>query len=228
MNTTTSAPATSPERFAARTIEARRAAEDARQRRRRNRRVLGLLMLLLLLIPSIGSSYLTLALFTDQESVAADFTTGTIILDPIKIDALVLTTSGLMPGDTITDDVVVENDGNAELRYAMTTSSTDPDLKALRGVLTLTIKTVDVTDPATPCNTFDGASTLYNGVLGATTAKFGDVAPGDQGADRELAGGANETLCFRVTLPGITGNLFQGATTTTTFTFDAEQTASNP
>jgi hypothetical protein len=146
----------------------------------------------------------------------------------VKIDALVLTTSGLMPNDTVTDDVVVENDGTAQLRYSMTTSSTNGDGKNLRSVLTLTIKTIDVTTPETPCDNFNGASTLYDGVFGASTAFFGDPAAGDQGADRPLNAGANETLCFRVHLPDTTGNAFQGATMTTTFTFDAEQTSSNP
>lgn len=203
-----------------------RRADAAKGRRRR--RFVGLLLMFLLLIPSVGSSFLTLALFTDQETVDGAFTTGTILLDGVKIDALALTTTGLMPGDQITDDVVVENDGNAELRYAMTSSSTNDDLKALRGALTVTIKTADLSTPSSPCNDFDGALTLYDGVLGAATAGFGNPAPGDQGADRTLAAGANETLCFRVTLPSVTGNAYQGATTTTTFTFDAEQVSSNP
>jgi hypothetical protein len=42
-----------------------------------------------------------------------------------------------------------------------------------------------------------------------------------------LALGA-ETLCFKVELPLATGNLFQTAATTATFTFDAEQTKNNP
>jgi len=201
--------------------------DDARRHRRRTRRVLGVLLLLVLLIPSVGATYLTLALFTDQETVTADFTTGTIDLDGTKIDALSLTTSALMPGDTITDDVVVENDGTAQLRYAMSTSSTNADAKALRDALTLTVKTVDVTTPGTPCDNFDGASTLYSGVLGASTAKFGNATAGSDSGDRTLNAGANETLCFRVSLPSGTGNSYQGATTTTTFTFDAEQTANN-
>ena len=211
----------------ARLAAARAALDVARRRRRRTRRVLGLLLLFLLLIPSVGATYLTLALFTDQETVTADFTTGTIDLDGTKIDALVLTTSALMPGDTVTDDVVVENDGTAQLRYAMTTSSTNADSKALRDALTLTIKTIDVTLPATPCDNFDGASTLYSGALGASTAKFGNPAQGSDSGDRTLNAGANETLCFRVSLPSGTGNSYQGATTTTTFTFDAEQTSNN-
>lgn len=201
---------------------------DPRARRRRRRRFLALLLFLLLLIPSIGTSVLTFALFTDQETVAADFTTGTIILDAVKIDALVLTTTALMPGDTITDDVVVENDGTAQLRWAMTTASTNADSKALRDALTLTVKTIDATTPLVPCDNFDGTTVLAATVLGASTAAIGDPSPGDQGADRVLNAGANETLCFRVTLPSGTGNAYQGATTTTTFTFDAEQTSSNP
>ena len=211
----------------ARLVAAYTALEAAQRRRRRSRRLLGLLVMLILLIPSVGASYLTLALFTDQETVTADFTTGTIDLDGTKIDALVLTTSALMPGDTVTDDVVVENDGSAQLRYSMTTASTNADAKALRDALTLTIKTVDVTTPGTPCDNFDGASTLYSGVLGTTTAKFGNPNAGSDSGDRTLNAGANETLCFRVSLPSGTGNAYQGATTTTTFTFDAEQTANN-
>lgn len=171
---------------------------------------------------------MSLALFTDQESAASAFTTGTIVLDDVKIDALVLTTTALMPGDAVTDDVVVENDGTAELRYAMSSSSTNADTQSLRDALSLTVKTVDITTPGTPCNDFDGATTLYSGVFGASTAAFGDPAPGDDTDDRTLAAGASETLCFRVSLPSSTGNGAQGATTTMTFTFDAEQTSSNP
>ena len=202
--------------------------DERREKRHRRRRFFGLLLLLVLLIPSLGTTFLTLALFTDQETVSADFTTGTILLDAVKIDALVLTTSGLMPGDSVTDDVVVENDGTAQLRYAMTSASTNGDGLNLRDVLTLTVKTIDVTTPGTPCDNFDGSSTLYSGVLGAATAGFGNPAAGSQTGDRTLNAGANETLCFRVSLPSGTGNGYQGATTTTTFTFDAEQTANNP
>lgn len=200
---------------------------QAARRRRRTRRIVGMFLLLVLLIPSFGATYLTLALFTDQETVTADFTTGTIDIDGVKIDALVLTTSALMPGDTVTDDVVVQNNGTAQLRYSMITSSTNADSKALRDALTLTIKTIDLTTPGTPCDNFDGASTLYNGVLGASTAKFGNPATGSDSGDRTLNAAANETLCFRITLPAGTGNAYQGATTTTTFTFDGEQTANN-
>ncbi|MDO8483651.1 MAG: TasA family protein [Candidatus Limnocylindrales bacterium] len=176
----------------------------------------------------LSAGQLSLALFTDQETVTGTFSTGSIILDDVKIDALTLTTSDMMPGDTVTDDVVVENDGTSQLRYALSTSSTNADAKALRDVLTLTVKTIDVTTPGTPCDNFDGTSVLAATVLGAGTAAFGNPAAGSQAGDRTLNAAANETLCFRVTLPSGTGNAYQSATSTTTFTFDAEQTASNP
>jgi len=198
-----------------------------RSERRRRRRLLTVLMAALAAL-SVSAGQLSLALFTDQETVPATFTTGSIDLDGVAIDALILTTSAMMPGDTITDDVLVSNIGTAQLRYAMTTSSTNADAKNLRDVLTLTVKTIDVTTPGTPCNDFDGTSVLAATVLGASTAAFGSPAAGAQAGDRTLNAAVSETLCFRVSLPSGTGAAYQSATTTTTFTFDAEQTANNP
>ena len=192
---------------------------------RRRRRLL--LAVAALAMVGLAAGQLSLALFTDQETVAATFGTGSIMLDDVKIDALTLTTGSMMPGDMITDDVVVENDGTGQLRYAMSTATTDPDSKALRNVLTLTVKTIDVTTPGTPCDNFDGTSVLAATVLGPATAGFGNPAQGAHAGDRVLNAGANETLCFRVSLPGGTGNAYQSATAVTTFTFDAEQTANN-
>jgi predicted ribosomally synthesized peptide with SipW-like signal peptide len=196
-------------------------------RNRRRRRVLALVIGTLGVV-SLGAAQLSLAVFSDQETVAGTFSSGSVILDDVKIDALTLSTAGMVPGDTVTDDVVVENDGSVQLRYALSTTSTNPDTKGLRDVLTLTVKEIDATTPGTPCNDFDGVSVLAATVLGASGASFGNPAVGAQAGDRTLAAAANETLCFRVTLPGGTGNAYQAATTTTTFTFDAEQTANNP
>jgi predicted ribosomally synthesized peptide with SipW-like signal peptide len=177
---------------------------------------------------SLGAGQLSLAIWTDQETVPATFSTGSIDLDGVAIDALILTTSAMVPGDTVTDDVLVSNIGSAQLRYALSTSSTNADAKALRDVLTLTVKTIDVTTPGVPCDNFDGTSVLAATVLGASTAGFGNPAAGAHAGDRTLNAAAAETLCFRVSLPSATGNAYQSATTTTTFTFDAEQTSSNP
>lgn len=180
-----------------------------------------------LAVMSLSAGQMSLAVFSDQETVPATFSTGSVVLDDVKIDALVLTTAGMMPGDAVTDDVVVENDGASQLRYAVSAATTNPDTKDLRSQLALVVRTIDVTTPGTPCNDFDGTS-LFSGTLGATTAITGDPAQGAQAGDRNLSAAANETLCFRVSLPLGTGNAYSSATAVTTFTFDAEQTANNP
>lgn len=199
----------------------------ARGARRGHRRILMLLLGATAVI-SVGAGQFSLALFTDQETVPATFTAGSIDLDGTAIDALILTTAAFMPGSTVTDDVLVSNVGTGQLRYSMTTASTNLDTKNVRDVLTLTVKTIDVTTPGTPCNDFDGTSVLAATVLGTSTAAFGSPTVGPQAGDRTLNAAASETLCFRISLPSGTGNAYQSAATTTTFTFDAEQTANNP
>jgi predicted ribosomally synthesized peptide with SipW-like signal peptide len=184
-----------------------------------------LALLALAAVMSVG----TLAVFTDQESNGSNtFSTGTIDLTISPTSALV-TYANMLPGDSVTNPLVVTNAaGSAALRYAISASATNPDAKALKDQLTLVIKTIDVTTPASPCDNFDGTQ-LYSGDLDATAGKLvGDSAQGAQAGDRTLGVGASETLCFRVSLPSTTGNSFKSATTTATFTFDAEQTANNP
>ena len=169
-----------------------------------------------------------LAVFTDQESIDANtFDTGDVDISTVPTTALV-TFSGMAPGDSVTDDVVVSNDGSLELRFAVTSSATNADTLALKDALTLTVNTIDVTDPGTPCDDFDGTE-LYTGDLddGAGGLIIGDPAQGADTGDRVLAASTSETLCFRVELSsGATGP--EGASTTATFTFDAEQTVNNP
>jgi hypothetical protein len=169
----------------------------------------------------------SIAVFTDQEAAGGNlFTTGSVDLSIAPTSAIV-TLSGMAPGDSITDDVVVTNAGTLQFRYAVSSSATNADALALKDALTLTIKTIDVTGPGTPCDDFDGTQ-LYTGDLDSTAGLLiGDPAQGDDTGDRTLAASANETLCFRVSLAsGATGP--EGASTTATFTFDAEQTVNNP
>ncbi len=170
----------------------------------------------------------TLGLFTDQQAIGSNaFTAGSITLGVNPTTALV-TFSAMMPGDSVTNSLVVSNPGSAQLRYAISSSATNADSKGLKDQLVLTIKTVDVTTPASPCNEFDGTQ-LYTGDLDSTAGKLvGDSTAGAHGGDRTLNASASETLCWRVSLPSASGNGFEGATTTATFTFDAEQTANNP
>ncbi len=181
---------------------------------------------------AIGTMF-TGAIFTDQQTDNSTFTTGTIALDAAKIAAMDLTTSGMMPGDTSTSSVTVQNDGSAQLRYAVSQSSTNTDSKNLRTALNVVVKTADTgggTDFASDGNYCDDATgtTLHaSAALGATGNLVGDPTQGAQAGDRTLAGSASEVLCFYVSLPLSTSNTYQGASTVTTFTFDAEQTANN-
>ena len=169
----------------------------------------------------------TLAVFTDTAAVPTNaFTTGTVDITTSPTSAL-FTVDGMAPGDSSTQALVVSNGGSLELRYAVSASATDADSKGLKDILVLTIKTVDVTAPTTPCDDFDGTE-LYTGDLdGASGVLIGSAAQGAQAGDRTLAASASETLCFRVELPLSTGNEYQDATTTATFTFEAEQIANN-
>lgn len=181
---------------------------------------------------AVGTMF-TGAIFTDQQTDNSTFTTGTVSLDAAKIAAMDLTTSGMMPGDTATSSVEVKNTGNAQLRYAVSQTSTNADSKNLRGALNVTVMTADTgggTDFATDgdyCDDGTGTTLHASAAMGATGNLVGDPFQGAQAGDRTLAGGASEVLCFYVALPGSTLNAYQGATTTTTFTFDAEQTANN-
>ena len=184
-----------------------------------NRRLTSLALIAAAIVAA-GGSAASLAMFTDTDALGANaFTTGTISLGLSPTSAL-LTSSALMPGDNLNGTLVVSNSGTAQLRYAMSSSSTNADAKGLAAQMTLVVKTL-----GTSCAAFDG-TTLYTGALSA--AAIGSNAAGAQAGDRSLAGAATETLCFRASLPLASGNAFQNAATTTTFTFDSEQTANNP
>lgn len=179
-----------------------------------------------------GGTMLSMALFTDQETDDSTFTTGTIVLDATKIAALNLTTSVLMPGDTVRSSVAVENDGTAQLRYAVSQSSTNADAKAIRDSLLLVVRTEDTGTGAFGtdgdyCDDANGTELRASAALGASGNVVGNPAQGGDTGDRSLNAGSSEVLCFYVSLDISAPNSSQGATTTTTFTFAAEQTANN-
>jgi len=154
---------------------------------------------------------------TDNDGNA--FTTGSVDISTSPASAF-LTMSNMAPGDSVTAPLTVNNDGTLDLRYAMTTVAVDGVPPGLAAALTLVIR-----DEGTDCTTFDG-NVLYNSSL--DLGYIGDPTPGPDAGDREITVVAgSEVLCFRITLPsGATGP--EGASTTATFTFDAEQTKNNP
>lgn len=172
-------------------------------------------LLLAASLASLGAGVSSLAIWTDSATSSASFSAGTV--DLVVNPATVLTVGTLAPGQSGSAELTVANSGTLALRYAMTSSSTDADGKALRGQLSLTVS-------AGAC---PSATALF-GPAALSGAAFGNPAQGGHTGDRTLAAGESETLCFAWSLPSATGDAFQGATTATTFTFAAEQTVANP
>jgi hypothetical protein len=131
----------------------------------------------------------------------------------------------MAPGDQVTAPITVTNAGSLSLRYAITSTTTE---NTLAGQLGLTIKS-GVTTCTNAGFASSGAVLYGSAALGNTTPinVVGDPTQGSQAGDRTLASGS-ETLCFSVSLPLATGNTFQGLTSTATFSFQGEQTQSNP
>ena len=186
-----------------------------------------LVVLLLVGVVAAGLGVASNAIWTDSQAVDANvFSAGTVDISTLPTTALV-TYSGMAPGDEVTNDVTVTNDGSLELRYAVTSTTTEDTLAAQ---LDLTIKTGVTTCTNAGFDT-DGSVIYGPADLGSIAGidVIGDPTPGDDTGDRTLAGsGGNEDLCFNVELPDATNDTFQGLTTTATFTFEAEQTSSNP
>jgi spore coat-associated protein N len=166
-----------------------------------------------------------LTLFTDTASVPANtFTTGNVDISTSPTSALV-TFSDMAPGDQVVNPITVSNAGSLELRYAVTSTTTEDTLAAQ---LDLSIKS-GVTTCTTAGFDTDGTVVYAAGDLGSTAGVnvIGDPTQGAQAGDRTLAASGSEVLCFKVSLPSSTGSAFQGLTTTATFDFQAEQTKNN-
>ena len=188
--------------------------QDMAPRRRRR----GLIALLLAFsLATVGAGAFSLAVFTDSSAVDGDWTAGTVVINADADGSASFSAEDILPGDSGEQTITVANDGTAALRYALATSATNADGKGLASQLDLTIRT-----GACPSS----GTTLFTGKVGS--AAFGDPTQGADAGDRELAAADSEDLCFAWSLDLATGNAYQGAATTATFTFDAEQTANNP
>ena len=186
-------------------------AADLEQDRRRRRR--GLIAVLLgLSILTVGSGVFSLAVFTSTDDTTGSFSTGTIVLDAEP--ELTFNATAIFPGDSGAQTVNVANTGTGELRYAMSSSSVDPD--GLGDELHLVI-----TEGACP----GSGAILWDDPLNG--AAFGSPNQGPDTDDRTLVSGGSEDLCFAWDLPLGTVTSFQGTSMTITFSFQAEQTANN-
>lgn len=184
---------------------------------RQRRRTVALIWLAAAVLAAGGLS-MSLAVFARQTAVDQTFSVGTISLGVAPAGTLI-TFAGMVPGTEVDGVLTIQNDGTGDLRYAMTAVVTDPDAKNLRDALQL------VVERRTGCGG-PVLEVLYSGPI--ATAAFGDPATGSDPGDRTLGSGASTALCFRATLPLGADSLLQGATTTATLTFRAEQVSGNP
>ncbi len=167
----------------------------------------------------------SLALFTDTENVGGNvFSTGTVDIAAAPATA-VFTPPAMAPGDEVTAPITVSNNGTLDLRYALTSTTTED---ALATTLVLTVR-VGVTDCSVANWDASGTEIAAPDVLGRSTTEpiFGNVASGAQAGDRALAPTGSEVLCLHVELPLATTSTSEGLTTTATFNFVAEQTKNN-
>lgn len=186
-----------------------------------------ILMLLVVVGALSAFAFYGSALFTSSKDVGGNaFTSGTVILGTNPATTLV-TFDTMAPRDQVTAPITVSNDGTLDFRYAVTSLADNTDTLGLASQLVLTIKTGVTT--CTNAGFATNGTQVYSGVLGATPLIdiIGDPAAGSDSGDRTLAASANEILCFNVALPDDAPNTVQGATTTATFTFTAEQTKNN-
>ncbi|MCC7372262.1 MAG: hypothetical protein IT306_27860 [Chloroflexi bacterium] len=159
-------------------------------------------------------------------STGSAFTAGTIDIANSPTSAL-LTFSDLVPGESVTAPLTVSNSGTLSLRYALAATVTNDDGKGLGAQLYLAVKS-----GVTTCTNagFSGSGTsVYGGggssPLGAVGSSLDIVGTPSSfpNGGRTVAASAGEVLCFQVTLPAGTGSGFQGATTTASFSFTAQQ-----
>ena len=171
---------------------------------------------------------LTGAIWTDNLSVGSNaFSAGNVDIATTPTTAIVAL-SNMAPGDSTVGGVTVSNDGSLQLRYAISSTTTENTLAAQ---LDLTIwDENEEADGGTDCNTTAPVTKLYGPAdLGATTETnlVGSPAQGSDTGDRVLNGGTTEVLCFLVALPSGTSNTFAGLGSTATFFFKSEQTSNN-
>lgn len=170
----------------------------------------------------LGAAAMSLAVFTDSAASGGSWTTGTIVLGVTP--ATTFNATAIMPGDSGSQTVSVANTGTGDLRYAVSVAATNTDTKNLRDQLALTIQAGTCAAPG---------ATLYSGALAGDPvgppvgALVGSNTQGADPGDRAVLAGATDSLCFAWSFPLASGNGFQNATTSATFTFDAEQVANN-
>ncbi|HET9441741.1 MAG TPA: TasA family protein [Acidimicrobiales bacterium] len=156
------------------------------------------------------------AAFTDSGTATSTFTAGTVdlVLGGDTDDAYAFSSlemSDMKPGSEVYAPLTVANTGTLDFAYDLATGTVDTG-GALGTQLQLEAKVVAAGGDCVAGAAYTAASTVITaGAMSAAAV-----------TDRALNASASEILCFKVSLPSDTANSFQGAQTTATFTFSAD------
>jgi hypothetical protein len=169
-------------------------------------------------------------LTTSKKSVANQFTAGTLTLSAgvtsgtLNFPDYLGTNGGLVPGDTFSAKLTIQNTGNLDMRYAMDTSITGDATLAQTLNLTIRLKAAGDT-----CTNSSQTGTILYGPARLDQAVIGDTSEGQQSGDRILpanAGAAStEDLCFTIVVPSNASTSLQETTLSATFRFWSHQKA---
>jgi len=178
-------------------------------------------------------------LTTTAGSTGNTFTAGNVKIGT-DVATLSIPVPAMVPGDKFIAPVQVQNNGDLDLRYAMTSTITyeswpltqpynkPPAPTPLPGP-TPTFKLADdnffkvtIRTLGSACASEDG--TILYGPSKLRTVAFGNPARGSDAGDRTLTAGSNETLCFKFDLQSGASTLLQEQSAWVNFSFMAEQT----
>lgn len=179
------------------------------QRRRRRQGIAWLPLLLTLAFFTTASATVvfygdeiqtTIARFTDRVSSSNRIETGVLKMKANNVADDFLTLTNMLPGDSISDSVIIENAGTVPFDLTVSVSAADSNLLVTdpENGLQLRVATTD--------------QTLYEGPLGGAETHPLTVDRGD-----------SVEIFLSVTLPMDAGNEFQGLANDLTFHFTAEQ-----
>jgi spore coat-associated protein N len=161
-------------------------------------------LLFYILILSIGTNFVgeTSALFTDAAQANNNsLNTATIDITTTP-SSEIFNVTNMLPGDTVTRDVYVNNNGDADFTYEINNSGTE------------TLLWTDTTD-GLQLTIKEGTTVYYDGPL--------SLLNDNTSSDFLLLAGQTDTLILVVTLPTSADNSFQGLAETVTFTFASTQ-----
>jgi spore coat-associated protein N len=178
------------------------------------KRTLGVLVLVLVAVGvAVGSG----ANFSSQSANPSNtFSAGTLTQSNSNDGSAILTASGWKPGDTSTGTVDIKNTGSLSGAFSLSrTALNDSDnANPLSSKIDLVIHDCGQFSGATPPSCSTGGTDVYTGTLAGLTSSqgLGTFAANEQ-----------HRYKFTATFNSLAGNVYQGGSSTATFTWNAVQ-----